>query len=54
LIDKPGKPLKSGLAAIAAVHTGDFRLTPIKISLSPASASATEHRLTHWRSAIPD
>lgn len=28
LIDKPGKPLKSGLAAIAAVHTGDFRLTP--------------------------
>ena len=28
LVDKPGKPLKTGLAVIAKVHQGDFRLTP--------------------------
>jgi len=28
LIDSPGKPLKSGVAAIARIHQGDFRLTP--------------------------
>ncbi|WP_426617122.1 assimilatory sulfite reductase (NADPH) hemoprotein subunit [Raoultella sp. R2A007] len=28
LIDTPEKPLKSGLAAIAQIHDGDFRLTP--------------------------
>lgn len=28
LIDTPGKPLKSGIAALARVHTGDFRITP--------------------------
>lgn len=28
LVDKPGKPLKTGLAIIAQVHQGDFRLTP--------------------------
>lgn len=28
LIDKPGKPLKTGLAVIAKIHQGDFRLTP--------------------------
>ena len=28
LIDRPGKPVKSGLAAIAKIHEGDFRLTP--------------------------
>lgn len=28
LIDKPGKPLKTGMAAIAQIHQGDFRLTP--------------------------
>lgn len=27
LLDYPGKPLKSGVAAIAKVHKGDFRLT---------------------------
>ncbi|EOC1678968.1 assimilatory sulfite reductase (NADPH) hemoprotein subunit, partial [Cronobacter sakazakii] len=28
LIDKPGRPIKTGLAKIAQVHNGDFRLTP--------------------------
>lgn len=28
LIDKPGKPIKTGLAEIARIHDGDFRLTP--------------------------
>lgn len=28
LIDKPGRPIKTGLARIAQVHNGDFRLTP--------------------------
>ncbi|TKV10783.1 assimilatory sulfite reductase (NADPH) hemoprotein subunit [Citrobacter sp. wls619] len=28
LIDSLGKPIKSGLAAIANIHKGDFRLTP--------------------------
>lgn len=28
LIDKPGKPMKSGIAAIANIHQGDFRLIP--------------------------
>lgn len=27
LLDYPGKPLKSGVAALAAIHKGDFRLT---------------------------
>ncbi|MBW7983753.1 assimilatory sulfite reductase (NADPH) hemoprotein subunit [Enterobacillus tribolii] len=27
ILDYPGKPLKSGLAAIASIHKGDFRLT---------------------------
>ena len=27
LLDYPGRPLKSGVAEIAKVHQGDFRLT---------------------------
>ncbi|WP_413735833.1 assimilatory sulfite reductase (NADPH) hemoprotein subunit [Sodalis sp. RH21] len=28
LVDRPGAPLKTGIAAIARIHRGDFRLTP--------------------------
>ncbi|MFP3500645.1 sulfite reductase, partial [Pseudomonas sp. SIMBA_059] len=27
LLDYPGRPLKSGIAEIAKIHQGDFRLT---------------------------
>ena len=57
VLDFPGKPLKTGLAAIAKVHQGDFRMTAnqnLIIAGVPPEQKATIEQLAREHALIDD